>query len=50
MQGDRIHVVLNGETVIDRAQLPGVPARGPIALQDHSDPIEFRNIFIKELP
>jgi hypothetical protein len=50
MQGDRINVALNGETVIDRAELPGVPPRGPIALQDHSDPVEFRNIFIKELP
>jgi hypothetical protein len=49
MQGDRITVVLNGETVIDRAELPGVAATGPIALQDHNDLIEFRNILIKEL-
>jgi hypothetical protein len=49
MQADRITVVLNGETVIDRAELPGVAAQGPIALQDHNDLIEFRNIFIKEL-
>jgi hypothetical protein len=49
MQGDRITVMLNGETVIDRAELPGVSAQGPIALQDHNDLIEFRNILIKEL-
>lgn len=49
MQGDRLTVVLNGETVIEHAQLPGVPERGPIALQHHGDPIEFANIFIKEL-
>jgi hypothetical protein len=49
MQRDRITVVLNGETVIDRAALPGVSAQGPIALQDHNDLIEFRNIFINEI-
>ena len=49
MRGERVTVVLNGETVIERAQLPGVPARGRIGLQDHGDPVEFRNLFIKEL-
>ncbi|HWC89409.1 MAG TPA: DUF1080 domain-containing protein [Pirellulales bacterium] len=49
MRGDRISVVLNGEPVIDRAVLPGVPPRGRIALQNHNDPVEFRNLFIKEL-
>jgi hypothetical protein len=49
MRGDRVTVVLNGETVIDRAQLPGVPARGRIGLQDHGDPVEFRNLFLKVL-
>jgi hypothetical protein len=50
MRGDRLTVNLNGEVVIENAQLPGVPARGPIALQHHGDPIEFANIFIRELP
>ncbi len=49
MKGDRVTVVLNGQKVIDHAQLPGVPARGPIALQHHGDPIQFANIFIREL-
>ncbi len=49
MKGDRLTVVLNGKTVIDNAQLPGVAAEGPIALQSHGSPIEFANIYIKEL-
>ena len=50
MQGDRLTVVLNGKTVLDNARLPGVPADGPIALQHHGAPIEFANIYIRELP
>jgi hypothetical protein len=48
MRGDRLTVNLNGVTVIEDAVLPGVPARGPIALQHHGDPIEFANILVKE--
>jgi 3-keto-disaccharide hydrolase len=49
MQGDRLTVVNNGVTVIENAQLPGVPSRGPIALQHHGDPVEFANVYIREL-
>ncbi len=60
MKGNRLSVVLNGERVIENAELPGVPARGPIALQHHggkkdgkwvSPPalVQFRNISIREL-
>ena len=35
MRGDRLDVVLNGEQVITGAELPGIPAEGPIALQHH---------------
>ncbi len=49
LRGDRLTVVLNGTTVIENAQLPGVRERGPIALQHHGDPIQFANLFIKEL-
>jgi hypothetical protein len=49
MKGDRLTVVLNGQTVIENAQLPGVSPRGRIALQHHGDPIQFANIFIREL-
>jgi len=46
---DCVTVVLNGKTVIRDAKLPGMPKRGPIALQHHGDPIQFANIYIKEL-
>ncbi len=49
MKGDRLTVTLNGKTVIENAQLPGVAERGPIALQHHGDPIQFANIFVREL-
>ena len=49
MKGDRLTVELNGQTVIEDARLPGIAPSGPIALQHHTDPVQFRNIFIKEL-
>jgi Domain of Unknown Function (DUF1080) len=49
MRADRLSVSLNGQTVIENAQLPGVPLRGRIGLQHHGDPIEFANIFVKQL-
>jgi hypothetical protein len=63
LKGDRLWVKLNGEEVIANAQLPGLPAEGPLALQHHGSwnaktnswngppsLIQFRNIYIKELP
>ncbi len=49
MKGDRLSVILNGKTVIENARLPGIPPRGAIALQHHGDPVEFRNLYVKEL-
>jgi hypothetical protein len=62
MKGDRVTIELNGKKVIDNTQLPGVPERGPIALQHHggfdkktgqyrpaSSLIQFRNIYVKKL-
>ncbi len=62
MKGDRLTVNLNGQEVITNAQLPGVPAEGPIGLQHHGgwdakakkwtgppSIVQFRNIAIKEL-
>lgn len=58
MKGDRLTVMLNGQLVLDKARLPGIPARGPIALQHHGDRkdgewgasfLQFRRILIKEL-
>jgi hypothetical protein len=60
MKGDRLWVKLNAKQVLDGAQLPGIPARGPVALQHHGGKrngewtgppslVQFRNISIKEL-
>ncbi len=49
MKGDRLTVVLNGQKVIDNAQLPNVPAKGKLALQHHGASIDFANLWIKEL-
>ncbi len=49
MKGDRLSVRLNNKNVIENAQLPGVAKEGPIALQHHGDPIQFANVFIREL-
>ena len=60
LRGDRLTVVLNGKTVLDNAQLPGVPPSGRIALQHHGEwkdgawtsppsVVQFRNIYVKEL-
>ncbi len=60
LKGDRLTVVLNDVTVIESAQLPGIPRSGPIAFQHHGDfkdgkyvgnpsLVQFRNIAIKRL-
>ena len=49
MKGEQLTVVLNGQLVVDRARLPGVAPRGPIALQKHGSPIEFANLYVKRL-
>jgi hypothetical protein len=47
--GEKVTVAVNGQTVIREARLPGLPERGPIALQHHGDHVQFANIYIKEL-
>lgn len=49
LRGDRVDVMLNGVQVIKGARVKEIPADGPITLQNHTDAVEFRNIFIKEL-
>ena len=60
VRGEYLTVVLNGQTVIDGAHLPGLPEKGQIGFQHHgskkdgewtSPPslVQFKNIFIKEL-
>ncbi len=47
---DKVTVVLNGKEVITDALLKGTKPRSPIALQRHGDPIEYKSIYIQELP
>ncbi len=58
LKGDRLRVTLNDVEIITDAQLPGIPERGPLALQLHPERkdgqwgaslVQFRNIRIKEL-
>jgi len=61
VRGQTVKVVLNGKTVLPGVTLPGLPARGRLALQHHggkgadgrwnSSPslLQFKNIFIREL-
>ena len=58
---DRVTVYLNDHMVLENAQLPGIPERGPIVLQHHGGPdkdgklrpasslVQFRNVWIKSL-
>ena len=55
--GSRVSVWVNGEQTVDDVELEncrdpkqGVPLTGTFELQCHGDPVEFRNIFIRELP
>jgi hypothetical protein len=50
MVGNKVSVWLNGEWVIEDAELPNIATEGPIALQHHGTPLWFRNIRIKVLP
>jgi hypothetical protein len=61
VQGSTVTVMLNGKTVIDKITLPDLPAEGPLGLQHHGGVkdgvytgipalVQFRNIFVKELP
>ncbi len=49
LKGDRLTVVLNDQEVISKAQLPGMKKSGRLAFQHHGSPVEFANIYIKEL-
>ena len=42
--GDRVTIVLNGKTVIDDAQLPGVKTSGRIGFQHHGGPLSPQQI------
>jgi hypothetical protein len=48
-QGNRMNVKLNGQVVVDNHQLVGVPAWVGIGLRHDGEPIQFANIYIREL-
>jgi hypothetical protein len=55
-QGDVVTLWLNGELVVDKVvyenywdRTKPIPARGPIELQHHGNPIAFKNIYVREL-
>ena len=48
---DVVTVKLNGELVVDKyPDMFKKKERGPIHLQNHGNPLWFKNIYIKELP
>lgn len=46
---NQVSVILNGEEVIKEATINNLPDHGPIGLQVKDFPIEFANIYVKEL-
>lgn len=56
IQGDVTSVWLNGELVVDKVAYENywdrtkpLPFTGPIELQHHGNPIEFKNIYVREI-
>ncbi len=61
MVGDELTVLLNNQTVLERAKLPGVAKKGAFALQHHggkrpdgtfspaSSLVQFRNVYVRNL-
>ena len=53
--GDKVTVQLNDKLVVDNAPMEplkkgdGIIEKGPILLQHHGNPLQFRNVFIKPL-
>jgi hypothetical protein len=56
MRGEKVSVWLNGTLVVDNVIMENywqrdqpIAVRGPIELQHHGNPIEFKNIYIRKL-
>ena len=49
IKGDRLTVSLNGRVVLDKIQLPSLPAKGAIGILDQDCAIDFANFWVKEL-
>jgi hypothetical protein len=50
--GEKVTVHLNGKLVVDNVVMVPIKGKktGPIVLQNHGNPLWFRNIYVKELP
>ncbi len=49
LRGSTVTVTVNGKTVIENTDLPGLPSHGPIGLQHEHGTLQFRNIHLKPL-
>jgi hypothetical protein len=50
VNGDRLTVELNGQTILDRHHLTGNAREGAISLRHYGSPVQFANLYVKELP
>ncbi len=57
MVGDKVHVFLNNELVVDNVTMEDywdrsqpIFSTGSIELQAHHDPVYFKNVFVREIP
>jgi hypothetical protein len=50
VENGMVTVLLNGEIVVDKKDYKFKRDKGPIHLQNHGNPLWFKNIYIKELP
>jgi hypothetical protein len=45
-----VTVIHNGILIQDHVELRGEATEGPLILQDHKNPVRYRNIWIRKLP
>ncbi len=49
VRGEHVSVELDGTPIADQQLPDGVPARGAIGLADYGAPVQFANLFVREL-
>ena len=49
LRGGRMNATVNGQAVLKDADGSALPAKGPVALEHAGHPIQFANIYVKEL-
>ena len=48
VKGRVVTATLNDQTVMEKAQATGMPARGPVGLIGGASPVEFANLYVRE--